>query len=962
MKNIIHLGLKTGYSFREVFGHLNKTLSYTNENTIGCADMSNTFVHYYLEKEKSKDEELKIIFGIRLTVVKDGTQKVKPRGQFGPEYIFLAKNEIGLKEIYNLMKIHHENFYYRGNLSFRDVLELSNNVIVIAEDVQCTDRLDYVALTTTTPNYMIEEAFEFNIPLVAIINNDYPEEDDRGTYELLVGPRNMKRQTYPQWILSTDEWACFQAEKGRDIVLIEDAIDNTHLIANQITQFDLPKAPMIKTKTKSTVEYICKIGAKKKNVNLKEGEYKERYDYEMDLINKRGYQDYFLVVADMIAKAKKKMLVGPGRGSSGGSLVCYLMGITEVDPIEHNLMFERFIDINRTDLPDIDIDFPDSTRGGVIKQVIKDYGELKVKSIANVSRLQGRSAVGNFAKYLKIPIPDTEALKDSLIERFSGHPRAHKCVEDTFETLEIGKSFIEKYPAMKFAERIEDHPDHSSVHAAGVIVCNDPIHYYCGTNVRDNTVMLDKKGSEYQNLLKIDVLGLRTLAVLEECAKLCEMDYTDLYRLPLDDEKTFQLLTDVRVDGIFQFEGGALKALTKQMGIHKFEDIVAITALARPGALHSGGAARYVKCRLGEEKPIYVGEKHKEITESTYGTIVFQEQIMLLCGEIGNLSSVDVNAVRKAFSKSLGDEYFAKYKDDFINGAKQNGYTQDDAAFLWSEISHSGSYAFNRSHSVAYGLVSYWTAYMKANYPLEFVVGCLNNSKDDESAVRILRDAVEKDGIEYDPLDPDNSLLYWSVNNGKIIGGLTSIKGIGVAKARKIIKARSGEEKLTPSLYKVLINPKTPFDDLTPCSTYFKNLYEYPYNYGLSAPPELAKDVSGKGMHVFIGKLVAKNIKDLNDHALIEKRDGKVFENNTLELMLKFEDDTDLLMASIGRFDYDDLAEDIVENGTVDEDYYIVMGEIWRDGSRYISIKNIMKLGIYEYGHEEENFYAELRD
>ncbi|MCH9735887.1 MAG: DNA polymerase III subunit alpha [Actinomycetia bacterium] len=962
MKNMIHLALKTGYSFREVYGHLDKTLEYKNENIIGCADLSNTFVHYYLEKESNKDEDLKVIFGVRLNVVKNGSEKVKPRGQFGPQYIFLAKNEIGLKEIYGLVKINYDNFYYRGQISFSDVLNLSENVIVIAEDVQCTDRLDYIALTTTTPNYMVEEGLEFDIPFVSIINNFYPEEKDRGVYELLVGPRNMQSQTYPQWIMSTDEYACFQAEKGRSVELIESAIENTYVIADSISKFKLPKAPMIKTNIKSSVSYLCKIGAKNKNINLKDGEYSERYNYEMELIEKRGYQDYFLVVADMISKAKKKMLVGPGRGSSGGSLVCYLMGITEVDPIKHGLMFERFIDITRTDLPDIDIDFPDSSREKVIKKVISDYGELKVKSIANVSKLQGRSAIGNFAKYLKIPIAETEAMKDSLIERFSGHPRAHKCVEDSFETLEIGKSYLEKYPNMKYAAEIEDHPDHSSVHAAGVIVCNDPIHYYGGVNARDNTVMLDKKGSEYQNLLKIDVLGLRTLAVLEETAKLCGMKHTDLYTLPLDDQKTFDILTEVRVDGVFQFEGGALKGLTSQMGITKFEDIVAVTALARPGALHSGGAARYVKCRLGQEKPIYVGESHKEITEDTYGIIVFQEQIMLLCSEIGNLSHSDVNAVRKAFSKSLGDEYFSKYKDDFINGAKQNGYTEDDAQFLWSEISHSGSYAFNKSHSVAYGLVSYWTAYMKANHPLEFVVGALNNSKDDESAVRILRDAVQKDGVEYDPLDPEKSLLYWSVNDGKIIGGLTSIKGIGVQKARTIIKARTGEAELTPSLYKALINPKTPFDDLTPCYTYFREIYEDPFKHGLSAAPSYCRDVNGKGMHVFIGRLVSKTVKDLNEHAAIEKRNGTVFEDNALELALKFEDDTDLLMCSIGRFDYDDLAEDIVENGIVDEDYYMVMGEIWREGSRYLSVKNIMKLNIYDYGHEEENFYAELRD
>lgn len=788
--------------------------------------------------------------------------------------------------------------------------------------------------------------------------------------------------------------------------------------------------------------------------------------------------------------------------SSGGSVICYLMGITEVDPVIHDLLFERFISETRDSLPDIDIDFPDSTRDGVIKQLVKDYGEDQVKHIANISTLKAKSAIGNFAKNLGIPPMETEAIKNAIIERSSGDIRSKQCLQDTLITTDVGKEFVKKYPAMGLVASVEGHPDHSSVHAAGIVVCNEPIHFYAGTNVRDNTVMSNKHGSEYQNLLKIDVLGLRTLSILESCAKMVDMDHNEFYKLPLDNEDAFQIFNDGRLNGIFQFEGHSLSTLTNKMGIHIFEDIVAITSLARPGALYSGGAARYVKYRLGQEKPVYLGDLHKKITEKTYGIVVFQEQILMICREIGNMSWGDVNILRKGLSKSYGEEFFAGYKQKYMKGARENNYSESDAEFIWGEVCYGGNYAFNRcisgetrvplvnpthpdnryvsikdlyiqmnisrdfrtpvllslfpdgvcrpqrvigivrngvkkcfkytlendssfectvdhkfiinddwseigkavvgdlvrikaerrvthnirivdivevgerdtydismpdhhnyvieggaithnSHAVAYGLISYWSSYMKAHYPLEFVVASLNNEKDEESSVKILRDAIEHDGVEYDPVDPDNSELYWSVNEGKIIGGLTNIKGIGVTKARKIIKARSGEVNLTPSLYKALIDPKTPFDYLWPCKRYFGELYDNPNDYGLSASPSLIKDVSGSGKYTFIGQLKAKNVRDLNEYVNLLKRGGKVLKEHTVELAIKIEDDSDSVMAGIGRFEYEKLGREIAEEGIVDEDWFIVLGEIRGENSRYVRINNIMKIKPEEFGFKE---------
>lgn len=972
MKEMIHLALKTGYSFRQVFGHIDKTMEFHREGAIGIADLTNTFSHYEIEmacKEKNKEKEiLKPIYGVRLNVVEHGGEKVKPRGQFGPEYIFIAKNEDGLKEIYNLVKINYENFYYRGNLSFRDVTSLSKNVIVIAEDVQDTKRLDYIALTTTTPNYMYEVGVEEKIPFVAIVNNFFPEKGDYETYELLVGSRNSCLQTYPQHILSTQEWYDFQKSKKREHGFLIEAIDNTHEISKSVKHIILPKAPMIKSKGKTKIEYLCKIGARKKKINITEGEYADRYNREMELIKDRGFDDYFIVVADMISKAKKKMLVGPGRGSSGGSLVCYIMGITEVDPIVHGLMFERFIDVTRFDLPDIDIDFPDSTRDKVIKDLTKEYGNDKVKHIANVTTMKSKSAIGNFAKGLGIPPSETETIKNAIIERSGGDIRSKHCMEDTFKTTDVGKTFVEKYPAMELVARVESHPYNSSVHAAGIIVCNDPVHFYGGTNERDNTVMTNKYGAEYLNLLKIDVLGLRTLAVLGDCAKMVGMSHMDLYDLPLDDDLVYKTFNDHRLNGIFQFEGHSLATLTKKMGIHIFEDIVAITSLARPGALYSGGASRYVKYRLGEDNPVYYGEKHREITEATYGIVVFQEQILRICREIGSMSWADVNILRRGLSKSYGEAFFAGYKEKYMKGAIENGYTEEGAEFIWGEVCYGGNYAFNRSHAVAYGLVSYWTAYMKSHYPLEFVVSCLNNEKDEESSVKILRDAIEHDDIEYDPIDPDNSGLYWSVVEREteadgqmitekiIVGGLTNIKGIGVSKARKIIKSRTGEEELTPSLYKALISPKTPFDHLYPTKRYFGDIYDNPEKYGLSKAPDFIKDVDKIGKFTFIGQLRMKNVRDLNEFVNLQKRGGKVLKSHTIELAIKVEDDTDSIMAGIGRFEYEKIGREIAELGVVDEDYFIIMGEIRGENSRYVRVKNIMKIKPEEFGFVEDNY------
>jgi len=935
MKEMLNLALRTEYSFKKTYGYIDGVHKYSNGIAVGVADINNTFGHVKLE-QLSKKHGFKPIYGVRLMVVEDATLKGRQR-YHGPVCVFIAKNISGLREIYRLVDLAYKQHHYWPRIDVHDLAEISPDVIVIAENFTEKMRVDYIALTASTPRIIADQ--DFGIPKVAMNNNYYPTPIDKPVYELL--SENGFKHTYPQHVLSTEEW--FRIWKD------EEAINNTHVIADQCEHFEIEKAPMVKYTGMMNINSLVKNGAKKKGIDLKQKEYSERLERELNLIKEKDYGDYFLVVADMIKKAKQKgIFVGPSRGSSAGSLVCYLMGITEIDPIPFGLIFERFIDINRADLPDIDVDFPDNKRKDVIKQLVKDYGEDKVGHIATIAKLKPKSAIGEFAKGLGIPPYETADVKDAIIERSGGDARAAMCIMDTFETTEVGKHFLKKYPSMKLVEKIENHSRHAGVHAAGIIVCNNSIANYAGVNSRDDMIMVDKKEAEYLNLLKIDVLGLRTLAVLSDCAKLAGFDPLSFYDLPLDDKKTFETITEGRWSGIFQFEGQALQFVTRQIGVYEFNDIVAITALARPGSMNSGGTNKYIKHKLGEEQPVYFDELHEKITGETFGVTVYQEQMMNMAKEIGAMSWEDVSDLRKAASKSLGDEFFAKYKDKFIDGAvEKNGYKIEDAMTMWSDIQHSGSWIFNKSHAVSYALISYWTAWAKTHHPLEFAAANLNNARDEDSALRLLRDMVKNDGIEYTAIDPDNSVEEWSIADGKLVGGLMTIKGIGIKKARDIIKRRTEGLPFTPSMVKMLMNPETIFSSLFPCKDRWGKIYDSPREFGLRKPPQLIEEIESGDCHI-IGKVISRDLRDRNDYQSIQKRGGKRVDKNQFYLKLYVEDDTDSIMCMISPQDFDKLnGQHLSETLKEGETWVMVKGSIKSDW-RMITVKEILNLNEWE--------------
>lgn len=856
---MIHLALISEYSFRKAYAPVSELVKLPGE-AIGVADWYNTFAHIPLDKECKKVGK-KPIFGVRLTFV----DNLKERFDYkGLHYVLLAKNNEGLKEINQLVSKAWDQFYWFPRLHL---------------DEFKTMNLDNIFIINLMEN------------IIYVDNNNYINVEDKIIYQLMAGSskrgdeRNYNFELDSKHVLSESEVIAYYGK--------QDADDTDHIA--KLCNVEIEHAEMVKFESHKSLRSICYESLDKltKKYGWYDNKYTERIYHELDLIEKKGYEDYFLIVSDMCRWAKENnILVGPSRGSSAGSLVCYLLDITEIDPIEHNLLFERFIDVNRDNLPDIDIDFPDDKREDVINYLKKKYGKDNVAALANINQFQAKSAIGEFAQAMGIPAYETEAVKGAIVVRSGGDARASNTIEDTFTTTEAGKEFIKKYPKMKLVEKIERHAMHAGKHAAGIIVSNKHLNNFGAINSRDGIIMMNKKSAEYINLLKIDVLGLRTLTILSDICKMIGMKFTDVYNLPLDDEKTYNIFQGMRLTGIFQFDGPALRNIVKQIGANCFNDLAIITSLSRPGALNSGGTGRYIEYKTGRQTPIYRSDAHRLITEESLGIVIYQEQMMRITREIGHLSWEDVNSLRHASSRSLGDEYFSKFKDKFIDGAIKGGETSADAEALWHDISSAGSWLFNKSHAVSYGVVSYWTAYFKAHYPLEFAVANLNHCEE-ERGVKLLRDLVENEGFEYVPVDADESQVGWSVYDGKLLGGLTNIDGIGEKKAQEIINKRKSGKPLTPGIISKLMNPKTKYDDLFPCRTNWSHLYNDPISYGLETKPNFIRDVTGKGNYIIIGKIIERDVRDRNDLQSIAKRGGKRVSGNSLYLRLIIEDDTD---------------------------------------------------------------------
>lgn len=530
---MLNVRARTEYSFRKAYGPLSKVIEACEGDTIGIAD-SGTWGHVAFNNACRKAGK-KPMFGVEIPVVGDPMAREK---QPANGMCFIAKNNTGLKEIYELVtrSTRKENFYYFNRLGYSDLFDVSDNVIITSGThpewgmlpLARKDDL-YIEMNPMSTRKALDFCESKGFKPIATSDNFFPSVKDKKAYEVLIG-RNRTDRTKPMHILN--EWELRSCLPW----IADEAFSNTYEIASQC-EVDLPVAQMISfEKTKSLLQ-LCQEGAFQRDVDLYDEVYKSRLKRELDMIASKEFEDYFFVIADMINYAKQHMLVGPARGSSAGSLVCWLLGITDVDPIKHNLLFERFIDITRKDLPDIDIDFQDDRREMVIQYLRDKYGEEKVAHLGTVSRYKAKSTIAEVSKELGIPAWEVNDLKGAIIERSSGDSRSAFCILDTFNELDVGRQVLEKYPQMKIAAEMENHARHTGVHAAGIIVTEEPVHTYCSVSHQSGAAMIDKKDAEDLNLLKIDALGLRTLSVLQDVLDQVGWKRDQLINFDLEDHR-----------------------------------------------------------------------------------------------------------------------------------------------------------------------------------------------------------------------------------------------------------------------------------------------------------------------------------------------------------------------------------------------------------------------------------------
>jgi DNA-directed DNA polymerase III PolC len=742
--------------------------------------------------------------------------------------------------------------------------------------------------------------------------------EDRSVYSIIAG-RNQNDRPSPMHILG--EW-----DLKNEMDIEDDAFELADRLAEECDA-KIQTATNIKYNSNVSLRELCLAGAQSRKLELNET-YMQRLDYELDLIHEKGYDDYFFVITDMIKYAKANMLVGPARGSSCGSLACYLLGITDIDPIPHNLIFERFIDVTRYDLPDIDIDFQDTKREMVFEYIREKYGTENVARLGTISRYKPKSAIGQAAKALSIPDWETKGVKDSMLKRSSGDSRAGYAILDTFQELEIGRAFIEKYPAMKIAGDLEGHASHTGMHAAGVIITNDPLINYVSKDVRTNTVQVDKWDAELINLMKIDALGLKTLTIIADCLELIGWSYDQLLQHPLNDDSAFEVLRKFQFCGIFQFEGQALQTLARRVAIDRFDDIACLTALARPGPFASGASADWVNRRAGRQEPAYVHETMERYTKDTYGIIVYQEQVMFCVREIGLLSWEDTSTLRKAMSKSFGVEYFDKYWQRFKEGAMSQGIKEEHALQMWNSVNKMGSWAFNKSHAVAYGMLSYFCCILKAHYPIEFALATIRNTGDAEPIKRYLRE-LDRAGYSFKTYDPIQSEATWSYKDGVFLGGLTNIKGIGNKKAQRIL--------LAPEEQRPFMIPSptvTPYDNIFEGRERFADLIANPRKYNIvhrkrSDLIDIQDDFEGQV--VFIAKILHRNERSLNEAMfLVQRNNVKVPNDKWLNVLL--EDDTATIQAVISRFKFPSMGVTLLNQYNTGD--WFLWGGLARNGRR----------------------------
>jgi DNA polymerase III alpha subunit len=791
------LRIRSGYSFRTAYGFLEDVLARTFSEHAPLTDRASAYGFNRWRKLCLKANK-KPIFGVELAVTDSPNAK-----KMNLNYVTLIATT-SLGPLNAALELAFSQFRYEPMLTYPQLNSLDSSLKVILGRRINPGFLDrgrdwlYAQGPGQIPA-MQRWAKEFGWRPIACSDNMYPAPEDKHAYSIAMG-RDANTQTWPQHILTDAELSVYATPE---------AFANRQELYGMCTA-DMLRPQLIKPKTDKTVEEWCDYAAPSLNVDLTDPVYAARLERELAVIKQLGFGDYFLIIADLIRYAKTKMFVGPARGSSCGSLVCYLMGITTVDPIKHDLLFERFLDPGRTDLPDIDIDFSHQNRDLVFTYLSDRYGRDHVARLGTVSFTRERQLAKELSAALKIPQFKFESVVAN-VEKTEGNTTLAMAMKNTQD----GTRLMREHPELAIIDRLEGHPRHHSTHAAGVVVTDLPIHEYVAVDARSNTAEVDKKDAEDLGLLKIDALGLKQLSVFEDCLLLIGKPFEWLQNLPLDDKGAFGTLNKKLFSGVFQYNGRSVQQVSAAFEIEEFEDMVATTALGRPGPLGAGGTDKWIAVRKGITPLRIEHPAFEPILGRTKGIVLYQEQVMQAGREIGGMDWARVTKLRKAVQYFGGAKGMEEFRDEFMAGAKQRDIPADVATRFWDDLLTYGSYAFNRSHAVAYSMISYWCCYLKAHHPLEYAAALLNH-EDEPARQRLQLRELEDEGVSYIPVDPETSGLKWQVTKKGLVGPISLVKGLGGRTAQDYVLARDRGGDLPKRAVNLLKDPKTPLDNLRP--------------------------------------------------------------------------------------------------------------------------------------------------
>jgi DNA polymerase-3 subunit alpha len=546
----------------------------------------------------------------------------------------------------------------------------------------------------------------------------------------------------------------------------------------------------------------CRFGWKYREVGKRpksEREwYAERVKYELKLMLDKDLADFFLSTSDMVRWAKDNGIpIGPGRGSVAASVVAWLLRITEVDPIRYpHLLFERFLDVTRTDPPDIDLDISDERRFELFEYMASKYGSDCVGTVANFVRYRGKNSLADVARVYNVPMYAKEVISNLIIERSGGDSRFDATLADTADMFPSAKSVFDQYPDLWKATQLEGNVRGMSVHAAGMIVANSPLTDVCAVYEREGRQVLsvDKYDCEYAGMLKMDMLGLSTMGIIANCLEMSGLTLEDLYEIPDDDPAALEIFKKWDVTGIFQFEGRATRLVNRDVSPDNFGEVVDVNALSRPGPLFSGTTAEYCDVKHGRRKPERFHPIIDELTAHTRGQIIYQEQILQIVREVGGFDWTNANEIRRIIAKKIGEAAFNVSMGNFVEGAARlHGIQEETSKQIWKRLVTSGTYAFVYAHSVSYSILGFWTAWLKAHQPLEFYASSLSKSgeKDDkEQSFRLMKDAVAH-SIDIHPPRLALSGKNWAAHPTEqaLVAGWCQIRGIGPKMAPRIAEA-----------------------------------------------------------------------------------------------------------------------------------------------------------------------------